>query len=124
MQAPRSLQGPPAPGALGASRGNWELMSPAPPGAAYPSGEAAATPGILQFPRGPRATLATPVAVTREPALAASAMDRAREGSVSAWLPRGLASQELEDASLISFFWETGERNWVQSRGEVGKQLA
>lgn len=59
MQASRSPQGPPAPGALGASRGNWELMSWAPPSAAAPGGEAEPTPGILQFPRSPRVTPAT-----------------------------------------------------------------
>lgn len=88
MQASQRLQGPPASGALSASRGNWDLMSPAPPGAADPDGEVAPTLGILQFPRGPRATPTLRVSATWDPALAASTMDRAREGSVSAW-PQG-----------------------------------
>lgn len=88
MQASQRRQGPPAPGALSASRGNWELMSPAPPGGAVPAGEVAPTLGILQFPRGPRATPALRVSAIWDAALAASTMDRAREGSVSAW-PQG-----------------------------------
>lgn len=94
MQASRSLKGPPEPGALGASRGNWELMSRAPSGSADPVGEAAPTPGILQFPGGPRVTPATGVAAAQDSAPIVNAMDRAREGSVSAWPRRGLANQE------------------------------
>lgn len=103
MQASQSLQGPPAPGALSASRGSWELMSPAPPGAADPGGEVAPTLGILQFPHGPRATLVPWVSATWDPALAASAMDRAREEAVSAWPPRGLANQEQAWALILDF---------------------
>ncbi|XP_032762170.1 rhotekin isoform X4 [Rattus rattus] len=54
-------------------------MSPAPPGAADPGSEVAPTLGILQFPHGPRVTLAPRVSATWDPGLAASAMDRARE---------------------------------------------
>jgi hypothetical protein len=88
MQASQRPQGPPAPGALGASRGNWELMSRAPTGTADAGGAVAPTLGVLQSPRDPPATLAPRVSATCDPSLTAGAMDKAREGSVSAW-PQG-----------------------------------
>eukprot|EP00072_Mus_musculus_P036604 XP_006505876.1 PREDICTED: rhotekin isoform X6 [Mus musculus] len=81
MQASQRPQGPPAPGALGASRGNWELMSRAPTGTADAGGAVAPTLGVLQSPRDPPATLAPRVSATCDPSLTAGAMDKAREGS-------------------------------------------